>query len=482
MIQHFNKILTPSLRAKKKNIEGQIAIIFVLFLAILLVVFSVVMNLGKVAQTKTRMQITSDTTAIFLSSALASLAESYYQEGFRGQHPGNNGKWRIGNFALKGPSWIRKVLQSVIDLAIAVACTVVPGLQEFAASAWVNFAGGAAETGVAIFGANKASKAWNKMFEGLDIGVQIREQGLSTALSMTVEDSVLVPDTGDYNMNGYFVGDETVEGELEEIRRWEVLHSKRIAYIAEEEETGIYSGQVIYAWRDEPKEEQATGPWHVVLAEAKIPTLCGGNCRRTMCVIDNPGSGPKYAVAPNDDCRFESDIPYILSKDLGSEYYFLLDYAEKGSCERVNNAGANYKYIDRCFKGGLTKARVIRYDQDKADSGILSFATGSVFWKNTAGRFGVTPSVSPDDIELDGYCGEIMELGAVEGAWGTEGAVLLGKPTPVNISCWNLMIELLKSGVESRSCAEYFYRDVGEDNSPAFGAKLADCADAPDPW
>ena len=242
MIQSLNKLLKPSLRAKKKSMEGQIAVILVLFLAVLLVVLSVVMNLGKIAQKKTLLQVVSDTSAIAMASLIASVAETQFQECFRGKYEHNSGGFeRPAAMTLKGEGWFKKMLTAIIDLVVAAGLTViscVPGGQwaaPLAGPAWVNFAGSVADMGLSMHVQDKAIRAWNRMFEGLEQNEQLRQQGLTAAIGGVAMDPVLLPDDGDYDMNGYYVGDGTDQGEKEKVGRFSVLNSKRVVALAEKQ-------------------------------------------------------------------------------------------------------------------------------------------------------------------------------------------------------------------------------------------------------
>lgn len=69
MFQQLRNILKPRKRKKEK---AQIAVILILFFAILLVGLGVVINLSKVSQIKTGVTIAADTTSAFMGSMMAS--------------------------------------------------------------------------------------------------------------------------------------------------------------------------------------------------------------------------------------------------------------------------------------------------------------------------------------------------------------------------------------------------------------------------
>jgi hypothetical protein len=259
----------------------------------------------------------------------------------------------------------------------------------------------------------------------------------------------------------------------------EFLNDPRVAALRDLDESDVSpesNGQVIYAWRDDPKPGQAQGLWHAVFAEAKIPTLCGGNCKRTTCVRNDATFGPR----DDGDCPSEPNLPKIHAFNSSKrQWYSIIDYLGKGDCYNTKKDGKNYVYPSYCFKGGLTKVRVIRYDQED-DSLILKFVTSN-FWKMRSDNPNANSPASPNEIQ--NACATIMGGGVVNGAWGREGAVLLNEPTNENLACWNLMTGLLKRGIESRSCAEYFYRQQPWNYSPAFGVKFVECPSGPlNPW
>ncbi|MDD3374219.1 MAG: hypothetical protein PHY73_00655 [Candidatus Omnitrophica bacterium] len=232
------------------------------------------------------------------------------------------------------------------------------------------------------------------------------------------------------------------------------------------------NSSAVYAWRDDPKEGQEFGPWHIVFVEAKIPSLCNGNCRRTTCISDGGNINPS---TNGDDCPVEPKFPEFYSYGNNGANFSIMDYRGKGRCI----VASDYGNTNKCFKGGMTKVRVIRYDEP---SGVLNWATGTNFWRNIFKHPDAESVSSPDLIAQQGYCGDIMAFDSVPGAFGTPGAFLLAEITDENLDCWSLMSDLLKEGVESRSCTEYFLGDLPCGHPSAFAIKFVDCKDAPDPW
>ena len=249
---------------------------------------------------------------------------------------------------------------------------------------------------------------------------------------------------------------------------------------------GTDNGIVVYAWRDEAKDGQpaTSGRWHAVRAEAFLPTLCGGKCKRRAC--DGPGN-----------CE-EPYMPWIKNwaHDVGTRYWYsLIDYespsgASKGQCGTGNGNWTNsgyqnkesYKDAGKCFKGGLTRASLIRYDES---GGALNWATGIQFWSSRFFNPNVSSTANADDIET--ACQPIMQangnlIDAKGCSYGVDGAFVLNCKTTNNQACWDLIHDLLKTGTQTESCAEYFCRRGSYTSSyrnSRFGVKFVPC---PHPW
>ncbi len=210
----------------------------------------------------------------------------------------------------------------------------------------------------------------------------------------------------------------------------------------------------VYAWQDEASEDGSDPKWHIVRVEANLPTKCSGNCGRTSC------EGPPAGV-----CR-EPELPWIKKWEASwaatKDWYSLIDYSGKGRCGQGNRTDKknrkSYKDPGRCFKGGLTKARVVRYDEG---GDVLKWATNKEFWKMIFKNPKASANTNPDLIEDMDKCGMLLGAagGSIDGggSFGMEGAVMLSQPSEQNQACWNLLTELLKMGSEARSCTEYYY-------------------------
>jgi hypothetical protein len=267
---------------------------------------------------------------------------------------------------------------------------------------------------------------------------------------------------------------------------------------------------VIYAWKDDDKlgPPLVKGKWHAVLVDANVPTRCNidsegrGACRRLSCQGDS-----------HDDSCEEPNMPEIKSYTMvTNDYYSLVDYNGKGDCGTSSGGydvcpfaspwqcwswgwgfplyrdmncckDQTYKKYKKCFKGGMVKARAIRYDEETTGN-PLSFATGH-FWDFRSRNPNSSPWTGDVNDQIagnNGACRQIMEEngGTLDegGSFGMAGAFMLNHKTPENTDCYNLMKDLLKRGIESRSCAEYFYRDNNSNDNKsesAFGFKFVPC-------
>ncbi len=208
----------------------------------------------------------------------------------------------------------------------------------------------------------------------------------------------------------------------------------------------------IYAWKSGKGCLDGMGNpaecWHVVKVEGRIPGRCEGHCGR-------PG-------------RYEPDWPYIKSFNkgfLGSK----LCEAVGDSFEKYGNCDEDDDYDDavNCFKGGVVKSRVIRFDQDK--SNLLQFANQIPIWKFIF-HHPEEGGVSMGGIRaLDQYCQERLPGGELSGA----NMALTGS------RCQDVANIILKHGIMTQTCAEYFWH-----NGPPWGfnVKFAPCDPAPENW
>ncbi len=196
----------------------------------------------------------------------------------------------------------------------------------------------------------------------------------------------------------------------------------------------------IYVWQDaDPFKTNpagnlrwgdTTGYWHAVKAEARIPRRCAGNCIAT-------------------------EWPKIFSKTKKA------GFLKKGKiCYTLIN-------LD-----GETKARVIRYDQDKDLRGLL-FPGGAKIWE---ARLSHPQSGTPDPAGIRATCKDLIDpdlLGWLNDPSDVRshlGAAFMlnriprfGDPTDANYeNCWKVVHEnLLSHGIQSEACAQYYFAGDG---------------------
>ena len=298
-------------------------------------------------------------------------------------------------------------------------------------------------------------------------------------------------------MDGYYKDDGTPDGEKEKVGRFSLLYTRRVEWLSTKQ-WGLNPGPspsdgiVIYGWRDEDKPGQTpgSGKWHIIRVQANLPTLCGDQCARTQCEY---GTGESSCAEPY--------MPSILQyKKGGKQWYSVSDYAKKyvneygtqvsackghcgnhnGSSDFCGSGSANklsYRDVRKCFKGGLVRADLIRYDEG---GGALNWATGVNFWNMIFKNPNASQtSFSPDDIEAVCDLNHANQSTPDGGqSSGLEGAFVLNRPSSENVQCWNLANNLLQQGIEAQSCAEYFVRHGGFPHSydhSKFGIKFVKC-------
>ncbi len=189
----------------------------------------------------------------------------------------------------------------------------------------------------------------------------------------------------------------------------------------------------VYAWRDLPLKTPRTDPfsgtqttfgyWHIVKAEVRIPRRCNNACG--LGGTADPG-WPRVKT---------------FTKSWGTKRCYELDNTE-----------------------GMVKARVIRWDEDK-DPRLLTWPNGTPIWSIRLFH----PDVGrrrPEDFTA--ICEPAID-NTIEGSttdpndrpWGH--AFMLNKIPDLTLvgnwytDCWKAVHEVLKSGVVSDTCAEYYF-------------------------
>ncbi len=213
------------------------------------------------------------------------------------------------------------------------------------------------------------------------------------------------------------------------------------------------SNFVIYGWQDENLlcgPGASRGCWHIVQVEARIPTLCGGKCGR---------KDPYFVETQLEVNRW----PRIKT--------YTTDFLDTSRCESLGDSFDNGDYCNEdidyenwkaCYKGGTTKARIIRYDENRDLS--LKFANAVPIWK-----FSLTnPQRGPaGQSVLDALAATCDPQG--------EGAFMINYAGQ-SPGCHTAAKEILTKGVMTESCAEYFFhRDPVDKYKDGFNIKFSKC-------
>lgn len=196
--------------------------------------------------------------------------------------------------------------------------------------------------------------------------------------------------------------------------------------------TGDLPSFGLYVWQDEDpvnsnpgggaRWDDGQGYWHAVKVEVRIPRRCAGNC-------------------------ITNEWPKVFSRTSGGGF--------------LKKTKICYTIINR---DGRTKARVIRYDQDKDLRGLV-FPGGQPIWQ---ARMSHPQSGTPDPTEIRATCRSLID--ADLDTWlhtDTDnrrhlGAAFMFNQVPDLSSgnsyalCWQKVHQsLLDHGIQSEACAEY---------------------------
>lgn len=214
--------------------------------------------------------------------------------------------------------------------------------------------------------------------------------------------------------------------------------------------TGDLPAFGLYVWQDpdptrlnlagQPRHVHGRGYWHAVKVEVRLPRRCTGDC-------------------------LEADWPKVVSS--------------------TTRSGGLFKKTKVCYRlvnhPGRTKARVIRYDQDKDLRGLV-FPGGSPIWSSRM----TNPSalVAPGDPDsLRDTCADQIDddirnwLNSESMTYrGQLGAAFMLNQVPIfdetlprtaeqinYANCWTAVHNLLiQHGVQSEACAEYYYTGTSD--------------------
>ncbi len=197
-------------------------------------------------------------------------------------------------------------------------------------------------------------------------------------------------------------------------------------------DSGDLPAFAIYVWQDEDPGglhwDSPHGYWHAVKVEARIPRRCTGDC-------------------------IASEWPKIFSKTKKARFF------KKGK--------VCYTLINLV---GRTKARVIRYDQDKDLRGLL-FPGKTQIWDS---RLSHPKTGTPDPAGLRKTCEKFIDPDLNDWLHLPEtddrnhlGAAFMLNKNPVSAAdseytkCWEVVHKnLLAHGIQSEACAEYYFAGI----------------------
>ena len=223
--------------------------------------------------------------------------------------------------------------------------------------------------------------------------------------------------------------------------------------------------QAIYAWQGEvPRNSPpgTIGSWHIVRVDVRIP-------RRCTAPWNNTPDAPTYCNSGGGD---DPQWPYVrtYTKSWGTR-----------RCYELDDGGGDVR--------GMVKARITRFDESESRA-PLRFPGGGLIWKF---KFSNPLSGAPNlggqttDQYIRSSCGSFMdpEPGVLPDPPQIDGAFLLdcaspnnsvsnhcGDPLGSTIACWNAVNTLLKHGVTSEACTEYYWR---AGTRPGFNIKFVEC-------
>jgi len=249
-------------KLKHGKVSGQMVVMFVLFLAVLIVFLAAVMNLGKIAQLKTALSIAADSAAITMASNVASYSYRILREG-------------LGGVPRQcGPSVWMVVIITIVGVLASVASFVGAFAYETLAAVLFQAIISGLSVPLQIYAAVQAAKDlasiqedWQKKMVGLAEEQRFVESTIRTALMHTVSDPVEVEDIHDINLNRDYT---------DSVGRFLVLYNERL--------TRLISGTTSYSARRNAAIEQFRDQWEIFLCylgwalpSGGTPPACSGH-------------------------------------------------------------------------------------------------------------------------------------------------------------------------------------------------------------
>lgn len=189
--------LNHCFHSQPKDIAGQLATLFVICLAVLLIFIAVVVNLSKFISQKTRLTIAADSSALLLGSMMGSYAYKLSKEGCNG---GLHGKW------YRSYGLFFKILATIVAIVLIIVAAILEvislGLGTYIAIALVAVAGICLAVWSECYQDPKQVRMINKQLAKVPEKYRYSEIAIQNAFALTINDPNMAVDTYDYNKDG----------------------------------------------------------------------------------------------------------------------------------------------------------------------------------------------------------------------------------------------------------------------------------------
>lgn len=196
------------------------AVILILITAIALILYAVVLNLGRISTHKTLVTMASSVGTSFLASEMASYAESMYQVQLGGE---KGAKDDTSVCAFTG--WFAALIKVALVVAALVIIIVTHGSGWMIAMAIIGLvvAGIGAFMQIAFIQPG-ITKLWNKQMADMSEPDNFVESGIRTALQAVVTDNEYVPDVYDQDLDR-----KTFAADGDKINRFAYYYTDRLS-------------------------------------------------------------------------------------------------------------------------------------------------------------------------------------------------------------------------------------------------------------
>lgn len=337
---------------KKMGPSGQVALILVLIIAVALIFYAVIVNLGKNTQIKTLVTIASNTAGSLLASQISSYAEMLFQEYLDGNATLHDGKLEK---CTTSDVWSALIKFIVYALIILIACCI-PGAGPFIAAMIFSLVIQGVSTAISVGIQSEITSQWNKKM-GYVMGPagQFLENAILTALRTAVTDQVEVADLYDDDQDRKFGLDAGGEPK-DKMARFAYYYGKRIDAIS----TGVIAAINAFLNRLED-------------FVYKIDNQDFGIYEEGSCALDPNSTSSVLAAHCNPNCN--SSVSGMLSQ-----------------CASTSIYGNNYPYLYDPFYEGINTVYSYREKLGNDDENIY-------FEKNSANPNGPQIYISDPSLQ-----------------------------------------------------------------------------------